>query len=184
MARSSSLVRLPAPGSSRSITYLGISSLLCSRSWDDRKGSGPSGTSGGLCILRGGGLHTSLQETVLVDPRRGRRAGGDVELEEDVGHVAGDCLLADEQVGGDVAVAAAGGEEADDLDLPGRQPAGRLRGGGGGGGDESPQVGGGAQLLEAGPGGGALPVGGVLVPDGAVGLGQQDAGAGRVVRGV
>src|SRR5438874_9254646 len=103
MACSSSLVRLPAPGSSRSITYLGMSSLLGLRSWDDRKRSGPSGTSGGLCILRSGGLHSSVQEGVLVDPRRGGRAGRDVELEEDVGDMPGDSLFADEQVGGDVA---------------------------------------------------------------------------------
>jgi len=54
---------------------------------------------------------------VLEGKSAGRGARGDIQLGEDVLQVAGDRVLADRQLRRDLAVAAAGGDQAQDLEL-------------------------------------------------------------------
>src|SRR3954464_1844492 len=68
-----------------------------------------------------------LHQPVLIGVRRGGGAGGDVELAEDVGEVTGDGLLAEGEVCRDLRVAAAGGDEAEYLDLAGGEAGGEAR---------------------------------------------------------
>ena len=74
-------------------------------------------------------LTAASDHTVLEGEGRGGGTGADVELGEDVGEVAGDGLLAEDQLGGDLRVAAAGSDQAEDLGLACGETGGE-RGGG------------------------------------------------------
>ena len=107
---------------------------------------------------------------------------GHPELGEDVAHVPVHRPLAQDQLGGDGPVGPAGGDQAQDLDLPRGQPTRRPGPAPPGQRLQPGQVGGGAEPLEGPAGGVQLHRRRVLVAEGAAGQPDQHPGPGRLVR--
>src|SRR5262245_38376098 len=122
-------------------------------------------------------------ELVLERERGGGGAGRDAELPGDVRPVAGDGVVADPELRRDLAVALAGGDEPEDLELPvgealalGRRPAQQRV--------DAGAVGGGSELLEGGARRLELEPRRVVVTQPAAGLPHEDARPRDLVRRV
>src|SRR6476469_356536 len=89
-----------------------------------RAGSSEAASCDGGLEAGSGKLH-GLDQLDLERVRGRRGPAGQIELREDVAHVARDGFVADTELVGDGAVALAVGDEPQDLKLPRREPPGR-----------------------------------------------------------
>src|SRR5581483_6356994 len=115
-------------------------------------------------------------EAVLEGEGRRARAGRDAELREDVVNVPRDRVLADHERRCDVAIALAGGDQSEHLQLARRQPVRVARTGA-----DLRQVGLGSEALEDVPRGLVLECCRLLVTQQATRLAEEDASAGDLV---